>query len=216
MDDQDIYESLRQQALTVTADELGLVKRPHDPFGVLMETGYPNGTATLAAFGEGSASLYFSSGGGIIGGGRHAAVREVALDLVDLSRQFLEHMDPVSSVATDSSLVDADDVVNDRLGPDASVASDSPVVVAGDGVNDRLGPVAAHPLPPAGKVAFTVLTPSGAWSITEDEQDLGHNRSELAPLFYAGHAVITELRLIAESTPAESPSPRLDDGATED
>lgn len=170
MDEQDIYESLREQALTVIADELGLAKRANDPFGVLMETGYPNGTATLVAFGEGSASLYFSSGGGIIGGGRHASVREAALDFVDLSRQFLEHMDPA----------------------------------------------AIHPLPSAGKVAFTVLTPSGAWSTTEDEQDLGHNRSELAPLFYAGHAVITELRLIAESSPAASPSPRSDNGTTED
>jgi hypothetical protein len=41
-----------------------------------METGYPEGVATLVAFGDGTASLYFTGGGGIIGAGEHVAVRE--------------------------------------------------------------------------------------------------------------------------------------------
>ncbi len=41
-----------------------------------METGYPEAVATLAVFAEGSTSLYFSSGGGVIGAGEHESVRE--------------------------------------------------------------------------------------------------------------------------------------------
>jgi hypothetical protein len=40
-----------------------------------METGYPEAVATLVALGDGTSSLYFSKGGGIIGGGGHARVR---------------------------------------------------------------------------------------------------------------------------------------------
>jgi hypothetical protein len=44
-------------------------------WGVLMETGYAEGGATLVVFAEGTTSLYFSNGGGIIGAGEHAIVR---------------------------------------------------------------------------------------------------------------------------------------------
>jgi hypothetical protein len=40
-----------------------------------METGYPEAAASLFAVVDGTTSLYFSSGGGIIGAGEHAAVR---------------------------------------------------------------------------------------------------------------------------------------------
>ncbi len=69
--------ALREQALGVGAAELGLVattERAH-VWGVLMETGYPEAVATLVALGDGTTSLYFSNGGGIIGGGEHARVR---------------------------------------------------------------------------------------------------------------------------------------------
>ena len=39
-----------------------------------METGYPNGTATLVCLRDGTTSLYTSSGFGIIGGGAHQTV----------------------------------------------------------------------------------------------------------------------------------------------
>lgn len=40
----------------------------------MVETGYPNGTATLVCLRDGTTSLYTSSGFGIIGGGAHEAV----------------------------------------------------------------------------------------------------------------------------------------------
>ena len=46
--------------------------------GVLMETGYAGAVATLVAMINGSASLYFSSGGGVIGGEKLETVRIAA------------------------------------------------------------------------------------------------------------------------------------------
>jgi hypothetical protein len=41
-----------------------------------METGYPEGVATLVVVADGTASLYFSNGGGFIGAGDHKKVRD--------------------------------------------------------------------------------------------------------------------------------------------
>ncbi len=43
-----------------------------------METGYPEATVSLIALLDGSASLYFENGGGIIGGGDHESVGRAA------------------------------------------------------------------------------------------------------------------------------------------
>jgi hypothetical protein len=69
---------LRAEALSRSARDLGITVSQEHPnvFGILMELGYPQATATLAVFAEGSTSLYFSSGGGVIGAGRHDAVRK--------------------------------------------------------------------------------------------------------------------------------------------
>jgi hypothetical protein len=69
--------SLREAALTRTAEELGVSATAEHPhvFGILMETGYPEAVATLAVFIEGSTSMYFSSGGGMIGAGEYESVR---------------------------------------------------------------------------------------------------------------------------------------------
>jgi hypothetical protein len=55
-----IYSDLRHQALTSTRGDLGLSGVTGDalPWCVLMETGFPEGTATLVSMSDGSASLY--------------------------------------------------------------------------------------------------------------------------------------------------------------
>ena len=70
-------QRLRAEALTRTADDIGVAVSSEHPnvFGILMETGYPEGVATLVVFADGSTSLYFSKGGGIIGAGEHDSVR---------------------------------------------------------------------------------------------------------------------------------------------
>ncbi len=74
---QDAVRELRELALTRAATDLGLSPGPEYPhvFGIVMETAYPEAVASLVVFAEGSTSLYFSNGGGVIGAGEHASVR---------------------------------------------------------------------------------------------------------------------------------------------
>jgi len=43
----------------------------------------------LVGIADGSASLYFSSGGGIIGGGKHEPVRKVCAEFLTLAQDFV-------------------------------------------------------------------------------------------------------------------------------
>ncbi|MDQ3951243.1 MAG: hypothetical protein M3282_12995 [Gemmatimonadota bacterium] len=73
-------QGLREYALSVTAEDAGITSKPGDAqvWGVLMEIGFPDAVATLASLADGTTSLYFSTGGGVIGAGEHPAVREAA------------------------------------------------------------------------------------------------------------------------------------------
>lgn len=54
------------------------------------------------------------------------------------------------------------------------------------------------PTPAVGKVRFYLLTFSGVLTAEADEQDLGHNRHSLSPLFHQGHEVISSVRICSE------------------
>src|SRR5918999_4541050 len=58
------YRDLRRLALHLDPSAAGLQATPSLPrvFGVMMETGYPTGCATLVALADGTASLYFGAG----------------------------------------------------------------------------------------------------------------------------------------------------------
>ena len=73
-DPKDVYPGLRAQVLQLTPDQVGGADAPI--LALLMETGYPEAVATLVGVVDGTTSLYFSNGGGIIGAGSHAAVAE--------------------------------------------------------------------------------------------------------------------------------------------
>jgi len=62
-----------------------------------METGYPEATATLLALGDGTTSLYLSSGGGIIGGHAHEDVRQANAEFLDTANQYYQHLEPTES-----------------------------------------------------------------------------------------------------------------------
>jgi hypothetical protein len=89
---------LRGKALTVTAADLQISPDEQHPrvWGVLMETGYPEAVATLATFAEGSTSLYFSNGGGIIGAGEHLTVRDASKRLLMVADRFYSHLEPAT------------------------------------------------------------------------------------------------------------------------
>jgi hypothetical protein len=76
----EMFRTLRSMALGYNPSDLEV---PDDaPWGgapmAMMETGLPNGTATLVAIADGSVSMYFSTGAAVIGAGGHAAVRGAA------------------------------------------------------------------------------------------------------------------------------------------
>lgn len=92
----DIYNELRQQVLSVKAETiLGSHSDKSDSvYGLLMETGYPEAVVTLVAMADGTVSLYFSNGGGIIGMGEHAEPRQACEQLLSAVPQFLQEFNP--------------------------------------------------------------------------------------------------------------------------
>jgi hypothetical protein len=86
-----VYSGLRHQALSTNRSEVGIAAPTSDApvWGTLMETGYDSVTVTLVALSDGSTSLYFSNGGGVIGGQRHEAVRRANAALIDQANRSL-------------------------------------------------------------------------------------------------------------------------------
>lgn len=95
----DAVGALRTRALTSAADTLG-VALPTLPrvWGAIMEIGFPDAAATLVCFADGSTSLYFSSGGGMIGAGERPPVRAAAAEFLQAAERALSEFAP-SNVA---------------------------------------------------------------------------------------------------------------------
>jgi hypothetical protein len=95
----DTYSALRRQALSVRRAEVGIpAPSPEAPvWGVLMETGYHEGTATLIALGDGTTSLYLSTGGGVVDGHAHQDVRQANAEFVETANRFRRHLEPTDS-----------------------------------------------------------------------------------------------------------------------
>ena len=98
----DVIRRLREQAFRIGAVDLALTPTPSRPhvWGAIMELGYPTGIATLLTFAEGTTSLYFSNGGGVIGAGDHAAVRDAAEALLNVVEARLAEYGPVEETPT--------------------------------------------------------------------------------------------------------------------
>lgn len=82
----DVYLDLRDGVLALASSQ-ALGSRTAKL--VLMEVGYPEVAMTLVAAHDGMASIYLSSGGGVIGAGEHPEVREEALTLLALAARRL-------------------------------------------------------------------------------------------------------------------------------
>jgi len=93
-EDENQYSALRGQALTVDRAAVGLPEPPNSgvPWGVVMDMAYNNAVVTVCGFADGSASIYFSTGGGFIGGGRHESVRRAAQVLVYRAGEAVSQM----------------------------------------------------------------------------------------------------------------------------
>jgi len=86
------YHDLRNQVLQLDARSAGIQPtRGAGVWGVLMETGYPEATVTLVALLDGTASLYFENGGGIIGGGDHESLSRAATAMASAADGFIQY-----------------------------------------------------------------------------------------------------------------------------
>ena len=94
-----VYDDLRALVLNLDPKEIGITQDdyPNPVVALLMETGFSDGSYTLAVVADGSTSMYFSNGGGIIGAGEHDSVRRPSLRLLGLAREFHEKGEKVTT-----------------------------------------------------------------------------------------------------------------------
>jgi hypothetical protein len=94
------YYALRDQILHVRREQIGVPTPAHDtdPWAVVMDWGITEGSATVVAIADGTASVYLSSGGGSIGGGQsHDSIRQAAIRAVSAAAEFRPEMRRVTS-----------------------------------------------------------------------------------------------------------------------
>ena len=97
-DPSETIRTLREHAFTVSANDLGmsLVAGDGVVWAVLMETGYAEAVASLVTIADGTTSLYFSNGGGIIGAGQHASVRTAADAFIAATNMNVDQLAPTA------------------------------------------------------------------------------------------------------------------------
>jgi hypothetical protein len=92
------YTDLRTMVFGIDLGELGPRKADtiDRVWGVVMEAGCPEAVATLLALSDGTVSLYFSSGGGMIGLGDHEEIANAAQRLIALAARAAPSCDYAS------------------------------------------------------------------------------------------------------------------------
>lgn len=91
-------QGLRARALTANAGELGVESAPNQTFLAVMDLAYPEAIVSLVCISSGDASLYFSNGGGVIGGGEHQSVRTAAIAFLRESESNIAQMTAPSGI----------------------------------------------------------------------------------------------------------------------
>lgn len=131
-----LYQGLRSQALATTAEELGLTPAPGAPYGAMMEFPLGGATVTLVAYETGDASLYFSTGGGVIGGIGHERIREAAREFVAEAGRHRSAFAPASEPPSPPTGRQMQFVVLTPEGPAVASASESAIVVGSPPLSD--------------------------------------------------------------------------------
>ncbi len=93
----DDIAALRSQVFALEPAEIGISAEnfAHPVWGMVMETGFDDGFFTLVTLADGSTSLYFSSGGGMIGAGEYPAVRRAVGHYLAGAQYFFDRAEPV-------------------------------------------------------------------------------------------------------------------------
>jgi hypothetical protein len=88
----DRFHDLRNRVFDLANDdEFARSVGSEIPLAVLLETDLGRASYTLVAAGDGGTSMYFSNGGGLMGAGEHATVREAATNFLHLAMEYLPH-----------------------------------------------------------------------------------------------------------------------------
>jgi hypothetical protein len=95
---ENVYMNLRNKIFELSPTRIGVAVEPggQEPWGILMEMGYPQAVVTLVSLATGDASLYFSSGGGVLGGIGHENIRNAARRFVRSARDYTDKMAAVA------------------------------------------------------------------------------------------------------------------------
>lgn len=81
--DAPVMMELRDQLLRSSPAELGVTPRANEPYVAVMDIAYPSAVVSVVTASTGDASIYFSTGGGVIGGIGHETVRTAAIAFVE-------------------------------------------------------------------------------------------------------------------------------------
>ena len=89
--EENAYEGLREMAFSATPEQLGLLLSDDKTvvYGIIMDWGMSGATVTIVSYQTGDASMYLSSGGGVIGGGKHQNVNIAAKQFVSFGQSYL-------------------------------------------------------------------------------------------------------------------------------
>jgi hypothetical protein len=88
--------ALRVEVLQNVPDELDASVGPDDPVAIVMDIGMPEAVASVFSGVTGDASIYLSSGGGLLGGIEHENVRMAAVAFVQQAAKYRHEMVRVS------------------------------------------------------------------------------------------------------------------------
>lgn len=95
-----LYTNLRKRALGITADQIESPSSISESkvFGVMIDWELEEGLASLVAYLSGDASIYFSQGGGIIGGGNFENVRNEVFSLLEVAQGLIEKATKIEEI----------------------------------------------------------------------------------------------------------------------
>ena len=95
-------------AFNATAEQTQLAKTtdPDKVYGVITDWDLGEGLATLVTFETGEASMYYSNGGGIIGGVGHDNVKKSVTMFISLAQSYLD-----KTIKTDTTMLPDKDCV---------------------------------------------------------------------------------------------------------
>ena len=95
------FEALRDRAFSITPEQLGisLTEEGTTVYGVIMDWEMGGAVASTISYASGDASLYLSSGGGVIGGGQHENVNAAAKTFVKMAQDYLSKASETKTTA---------------------------------------------------------------------------------------------------------------------